>query len=77
MKVGPDRITRIENRPSNRRDVVLMCGGCRKPTPHHFSEEIPIGIRIVDLSYECLRCGEHRIFGREDTSSAPDHFDAA
>ena len=46
-----------------------MCEGCKLFTLHVFDHITPIGIRTVDVVYECSRCGEHRVFGREDTSS--------
>ncbi len=44
-----------------------MCEGCKLPTKHSFVNTEPVGIRLVDVIYECTRCGDHRAFGREHT----------
>lgn len=32
-----------------------------------FESIVPIGIKLIDVIYECTRCGEHRPYGRETT----------
>ena len=50
------------------RDFVLWCEGCNKPTTHTFAEKVPVGIRMLDVMYECVRCSSRRQYGREEGS---------
>ena len=44
-------------------------------TVHIYAGTQPIGIRTVDVLYECTRCGEPRVFGREHTGAIPQDDD--
>jgi hypothetical protein len=55
-------------RLSGHRDFVLWCEGCRHPTKHTFAERVPVGIRTIEIMYECVRCNTRRVYGREEGS---------
>lgn len=52
---------------TSRPDFKLMCGDCKQFTRHTFETTVQIGIRVIDVVYECERCGANRVFGREET----------
>ena len=50
------------------RDYTLWCDDCKYPTKHTFAEHVPVGIRTIEIMYECTRCSHRRVFGREEGS---------
>ena len=44
-----------------------MCEGCKTFVLHTYFESVPVGIHMIDIVYECARCGTHRVYGREET----------
>ena len=58
-----------------RRDTKLMCDGCKFFTTHCYAGTQPIGIKIIDVLYECTRCGANRVYGREYTGEIPEDHD--
>jgi len=54
-----------------------MCEGCKLFTIHSYAGTQAIGIHTVDVLYECTRCGEHRVYGREHTGEVPQNNDDA
>lgn len=64
--------TRKPGRPkagTKRADAMLMCECCKRPTTHCFAQTVPVAIRVIEVVYECIRCGTHRVWGREFTGT--------